>query len=133
MNNLVKQVLLSFDILDREPICKKKVYYWIEGYKYFCFIDDEINDNNITGLLNQIGDDCKNPPFNSNYLIIVIAKTSSSFKGKDLYFARDIGENIALFLKNEKENKIYYPTGLVLPLRYSYRKIIKKLIMIMPF
>ena len=103
-------------------------YYWVEGCKYLVFFEKEIDKNGISSILDTIGRDGKGYPFSSNYLIVVVAPISYAFyKSKDLYYARDVGENVAFILYNKNKNTIFYPTGFVFPLRFSYRKIIKKI------
>ena len=103
-------------------------YYWVEGYKYLVFFEKEIDENDLPSILDIIGNDGTGYPFNSNYLIIVVAPiTNGFFKSKDLYYARNVGENVVFVLYSVNNNTIFYPTGFVFPIRFSYRKLIKKI------
>ena len=114
--------LIGADISN--PIKRQFAYYWLEGCKYIYIHNGIVTKDEILKILNLIGVDGKSFPFNSNYLIIVLAETSESFKSKDLYFMREAGEHVAFLLYDKVNHKSYYPHGFVFPLRFSYRKIL---------
>lgn len=127
MIEMIHSIFRAIDIEIVEPIEKNLTYYHIEGCKYITLMDKDITEEEIERILDSIGRDGKTYPFNSDYLVIVAAETSGSFKSEDLYFMRDAGEHVVFILRNKMTNQIFYPTSFVFPPRFSYRKILKRI------
>ncbi|MCR5184794.1 MAG: hypothetical protein K6C32_01765 [Bacilli bacterium] len=127
MINIKKPLLAALDIDPTKYISRLNKYYWIEGCKYILFVNRIVFADSFPKILDDIGHDGKSYPFNSNYLIIVIAPTHEQFDKKDLYYERDLGENVVFVLYNETKRTVFYSTAFNFPLRFSYRKITRKI------
>ena len=128
MEKLIRLIRETFELNDERSVQRNHNYYWLDGCKYFLFYDKPIAKKDVQRVLDEIGKDGKSYPMSNNYLVIVVAETNDNFDIIDeLQWMRGNGENVIFVLYNRKFNKLFYPTSIVLPLRYSYRRITKKI------
>ncbi len=120
---MVDYVLEELGIEPKLVIHRKLDYYWAEGRKYLCFLKTELSAASFNNILETIGDDGKSYPFNSDYLVVVIAMTDEEHNPKKLYYMRGVGENVAFVLLNKRLKKVFRPNCLIFPLKFSYRKL----------
>ena len=124
-------ILKAFNVSANDSIQRCFTYYQTAPYKYLHFCDGTITSKTIPGILETIGADGKSYPFNLQYLIIVIAETDEKMNGKWLEFIGDAGELVVFLLHNRNSGDYYYPKHFQFPLRYAYRKDIKKILSVL--
>lgn len=127
MDKSILSIVESIGAATSEPIERRLTYYWLEGRKFIHLHEKEVTKEEIAAILDSVAEDGGSYPFSSDYLVVVVGKTSAPFKDKDLEFMRNGGEHVAFFLIDEAKGQAYYPKGFVFPPRFSYRKIFKAL------
>ena len=128
MEELIQLIKETFNLNEEESFQRGLKYYHLDGCKFVTFYDKPIAKKDIMKVLGEIGRDGKSYPMSQNFMVLVIGETDDEFVKTDgLEWMRGNGENAVFVLYNKRLNKLFYPTSIVLPLRYSYRRITKKI------
>ena len=129
MERLIQSIKETFNLNEEDSYQFDHKYYHLDGCKFVTFYDKPIAKNGIMNVLDEIEKDGKNYPMKQNYVVLVIGETDDDFpKNRGLEWANGEGrENVVFVLYNKRLDKLFYPASIVLPLRYSYRKITKKI------
>ena len=127
METFINSIKETFNLVEEYSYQLTHKYYLLDGCKYVLFYDKPIAKNDIQNVLVEIEKDGKSYPLSQNYIALVIAETDDEFKKDDLEWMNNGGENVVFVLCNKRLNKLFSPQSIVFPLRYSYRKITKKI------
>lgn len=118
-------------IIQEYPLTKKIACslecFEIAKRKYLFFWDEIITKENITEILKCLEKTSNSSMFTAFKTLIVVGKTKEKFNKNELVYFNSVNTYVVFYLINDEASKIYMDDSLVFPLRYSYRKYIKRI------
>ena len=122
--------LLKEKLIEEFPLTKKMQCdfdcYEATKRRYVIFFDAIVNSINIESLLNKFINSTKNICNHGPKTIIIVGYTDEEFKKEDLLFFNGVDTFIVYYLKNLKNNHIYFNNQRVFFFSVDWKKIINK-------
>ena len=101
--------------------------YLLDNKRYLVFWDETITKQSITKILESLGNNTKGSDFSQWKTLIVVGKTSESFKKEELVYFDNVSTFVVFYLVNEHTNEVYKNESWIFTLGLTYKKYIKKI------
>lgn len=101
--------------------------YLLDNKRYLVFWDETITKQSITKILESLGNNTKGSDFSQWKTLIVVGKTSESFKKEELVYFDNVSTFVVFYLVNEHTNEVYKNESWIFTLGLNYKKYIKKI------
>lgn len=127
MHNIIETIKSEFSISENDSIKRKLNYYWLEKRVFITFYQELITSSVFNSILEIIESDGESYPLSSDYIVLVFGQTNESLSPKDLEFMKSFKENVIFVLYNKETNTLIHPSSSIFPLRFSYKKVLKRI------
>ena len=123
---IVKDKLIKEYPLSKKINCSFECFE-IDKRKYLIFWHEIIKKENIIKILKYLEEKSNNLNFTSIRTLIVVGNTKEKFKKNELVYFNSINMYVIFYLINDETNDIYMDISWNFPLKYSYKKYVKKI------
>lgn len=124
-------MIIKDKLIKEYPLLKKincsLECFEIDKRKYLIFWHEIIKKENIIKILKYLEEKSNNLNFTSIRTLIVIGNTKEKFKKNELVYFNSINMYVIFYLINDETNDIYMDISWNFPLKYSYKKYVKKI------
>lgn len=101
--------------------------YLLDNKRYLVFWDETITKQSITKILESLDNNTKGSDFSQWKTLIVVGKTSESFKKEELFYFDNVSTFVVFYLVNEHTKEAYKNESWIFTLGLNYKKYIKKI------